>query len=77
MAYQPGKAANVAPPATISHTSLPSHTGPIVLIKTRLSVSSLARNGSSVPTPKSNPSSTKYPIHRIAISANQNVWRCQ
>jgi hypothetical protein len=28
-AYQTGKAAKVAPPATISHTSLPSHQGPM------------------------------------------------
>src|SRR6185295_12430996 len=32
VAYQPGKAANIEPPATISHTSFPSHHGPIVLI---------------------------------------------
>ncbi len=31
VAYQPGKAAKITAPATISHTSLPSHTGPIVL----------------------------------------------
>ena len=37
-AYQPGKAANVAPPAVSSQTSLPSQTGPIVLIMTRRSV---------------------------------------
>ena len=30
VAYHAGKAAKVAPPATTSHTSLPSHTGPIV-----------------------------------------------
>ena len=32
MAYQPGNAANIAATATISHTSLPSHSGPIELI---------------------------------------------
>ena len=37
-AYQPGKAANVAPTATISHTSLPSQTGPMVFSMTRRSV---------------------------------------
>src|SRR4028118_1751777 len=30
VAYQPGKAANTAPAAVISQTSLPSHTGPMV-----------------------------------------------
>ena len=45
--------------ATITHVSLRSHTGPIVLMSTRRSVSSLPRNGSDMPTPKSNPSSTK------------------
>ena len=30
VAYQTGNAANVAPPATSSQTSLPSQTGPIV-----------------------------------------------
>ena len=37
VAYQPGNAANIAAPATISQTSLPSHTGPMVLIATRRS----------------------------------------
>jgi hypothetical protein len=63
-AYQFGKAANIAPPAVISQTSLPSQTGPIVLIMTRRVVSSerpsaRPRNGSRMPTPKSNPSRTK------------------
>ena len=58
-AYQGGKAAKVAPPAVSSQTSLPSQTGPIVLIMTRRSMSSRPRNGSSIPTPKSNPSRTK------------------
>ena len=35
MAYQLGKAANIAPPAVISQTSLPSHTGPMVLSTAR------------------------------------------
>ena len=38
VAYQPGNAANVAAPATTSHTSLPSQNGPIVLSATRRSV---------------------------------------
>jgi hypothetical protein len=55
-AYQPGNAANIDAPATISHTSLPSQTGPMVLMRTRRSVSSRPSTGRSMPTPKSNPS---------------------
>ena len=58
-AYQAGKAANIAPTAVISHTSLPSHTGPIALIIVRRPGSSRPTEGSSIPTPKSNPSSTR------------------
>ena len=65
VAYHSGNAANIAPAAVISHTSLPSHTGPIVLISTRRRVSATwasrprPRIGSNIPTPKSKPSSTK------------------
>ena len=45
VAYQPGKAANMAPPAVISQTSLPSQVGPTVLIMTRRSVGSLPITG--------------------------------
>ena len=31
MAYQPGNEAKITAPATISHTSLPSQTGPMVV----------------------------------------------
>ena len=55
-AYQPGNAAKVAATATITQTSLPSHTGPMVLIMTRRSALSCASSGSSIPTPKSKPS---------------------
>ena len=58
-AYQPGKAAKVAPPAVSSQTSLPSQTGPIALIMTRRLVSSRPSTGSRMPTPKSNPSRMK------------------
>src|SRR5690606_6823344 len=57
--YQPGNAANIAPTAVMSQTSLPSHTGPIVASTWRRSASSRASSGSSAPTPKSKPSSTK------------------
>ncbi len=73
MAYQFGKAAKVAPPATSSHTSLPSHTGPMVLIITRRSTSDFPITGRSIPTPKSNPSSTKYPDQRTAMIRNQKI----
>ena len=59
LAYQSGKAAKVAPPATMSQTSLPSHQGPIALRAIRRSVSSRPMARLSIPTPKSNPSSTK------------------
>ena len=51
MAYQAGKAANIAPPAVSSQTSLPSHTGPMVLMMTRFSFSVLPRKGMSMATP--------------------------
>ena len=35
VAYQPGNAANIAAPAVISQTSLPSQTGPMVLSTAR------------------------------------------
>src|SRR5690625_3881612 len=73
VAYHSGKAAKVAPPAGMSHTSLPSHTGPIVLSMTRRSRSSRATGRRSMPTPKSKPSRTKYPVHRTAMSKNQTV----
>ena len=76
VAYQPGNAANIDAPATISHTSLPSHQGPIVLITTRRPVSVLPITRCSAPTPKSNPSSTKKPTQRIAMMTNQIVWSC-
>src|SRR5712692_8568059 len=72
VAYQPGKAANIAAPAVISHTSLPSHSGPIVLIAVRRPGSSPPTTPCTIPTPKSKPSSTKKPVHRTAISRNQN-----
>ena len=49
----------MAPPATISQTSLPSQTGPIVWITARFSASVRPTARISMPTPKSNPSSTK------------------
>ena len=71
VAYQPGKAAKIAAPATISHTSLPSHTGPMVFTSTRRSRSLRPRNECSIPTPKSNPSRTKNPTHKMAMTMNQ------
>src|SRR5581483_891291 len=72
-AYQPGNAANIAAPATINQTSLPSHHGPIVLIATRRPVSVVPMNRCSMPTPKSNPSSTKNPTQKKATMTNQTV----
>src|SRR6478735_7919604 len=72
----PGKAANIAPPAVISQTSLPSQTGPMVLsaARRRFSASSLAarpNSAISIPTPKSKPSSTKNPRKSAASAMNQ------
>ena len=75
VAYQPGNAANMAAPATTSQTSLPSHSGPMVLITARRLGSSVPTAWCSMPTPKSNPSRTKKPIHKIAMTMNQNGTR--
>src|SRR5450755_66943 len=72
VAYQPGNAANIEAPATISQTSLPSHSGPIVLMAARRPASSLPTRPCSMPTPKSNPSRTKNPVHRTVMTMNQN-----
>src|SRR5215471_7534942 len=75
VAYQPGNAANMAAPATISQTSLPSHSGPIVLIAALRSASFLPTALCSMPTPKSNPSRMKNPVHSTAMRMNQNGTR--
>src|SRR5215510_682558 len=75
VAYQPGNAANMAAPATISQTSFPSHSGPIVLIAARRSASFLPTALCSMPTPKSNPSRMKNPVHSTAMRMNQNGTR--
>ena len=72
-AYQRGKAANVAPAAVSSQTSFPSQTGPIVLSRTRRSVLLRAKSFMSMPTPRSNPSRKRYPVHRTAMATNQMV----
>src|SRR5262245_24030619 len=72
VAYQPGNAANIAAAATTSQTSFPSHSGPIALIAARLPASSRPTTPCRMPTPKSNPSSTKNPIHSMVIRMNQN-----
>ncbi len=72
MAYQAGNAANMAAAATISQTSLPSHSGPMVLMAARLLGSSRPTTPCRMPTPKSKPSSTKKPIHKMVIRMNQN-----
>ncbi len=76
VAYIPGNAANIAPPAVISQTSLPSQTGPIVLSTareccSRSPVATRPRGFISMPTPKSKPSSTKKPRKSAARAANQ------
>src|ERR1039457_3579917 len=75
VAYQPGNAANMAAPATISQTSLPSHSGPMVLMAARRPASSRPTTLASMPTPKSKPSRTKKPVHKTAMMMNQNGMR--
>ena len=75
VAYQPGNAANMAAPATISQTSLPSHSGPIVLMTARRPASSAPITPCSMPTPKSNPSRMKNPVHSTAMMMYQNGTR--
>ena len=77
MAYQPGNAANIAAPAVISHTSLPSHTGPMVFSAARrwLSGSPMptwAKGSINMPTPKSKPSKMKKPRNSTAMMPNHN-----
>ncbi len=75
VAYQPGNAANMAAPATISQTSLPSHSGPMVLMAALRSASSLPTALCSMPTPKSKPSRMKNPVHNTVMTMNQNGTR--
>src|SRR5580693_357175 len=70
VAYQPGNAANMAAAATISQTSLPSQSGPIVLMAARRPASSVPITACSMP--KSNPSRTKNPVHKMAMMMYQN-----
>src|SRR5271166_509021 len=62
-------------PATISQTSLPSHSGPIVLMAARRPASSVPITACSMPTPKSNPSRMKKPVHNTAMTMYQNGMR--
>src|SRR5687768_2479113 len=75
VAYQPGNAANVPATATMSQTSLPSHTGAIVEMTERRPGSSLPTAPCSMPTPKSNPARTKKPTHSTARARNQKATR--
>ena len=75
VAYQPGKAAKVPAAATISHTSLPSQSGPMVWMASRRPCSSRPTTPWSMPTPKSNPSSTRNPVQRTTRTTNQKLTR--
>jgi hypothetical protein len=59
--------------ATISHTSLPSHTGPIVRTAAARPPASPPTAPWSTPTPKSKPSSRKKPVHRTTRTMNQKA----
>ena len=75
VAYQPGKAAKVPAAATISHTSLPSQSGPMVWMASRRPRSSRPTTPWSMPTPKSNPSSTRNPVQKTTRTTNQKLTR--
>src|SRR5689334_23424148 len=75
VAYQPGNAANIPAPATISHTSLPSQTGAMVPSTVSRAASVRPRTPCSMPTPKSKPSRTRKPTHTTAMTMNQNSTR--
>ena len=77
VAYHPGNAANIAAPPTISQTSLPSQTGPMVLSTVRRRISRspmpMRANGSiNMPTPKSKPSRMKKPRNSMPMMPNHN-----
>src|SRR3954467_1528898 len=75
VAYQPGKAAKVAAVATMSQTSLPSHTGAMVERTARRPGSSRPTTPCSIPTPKSNPSSRRNPAQSTVRTRNQKATR--
>src|SRR5215204_50045 len=75
VAYQPGKAANMPAAATISQTSLPSHSGPMAPSAFRRPWSSRPTRPWSMPTPKSNPSSTRNPVQNTTRTMNQKLTR--
>src|SRR3984957_18773356 len=76
VAYQAGNAANMPAPATTSQTSLPSQNGPIVSSAAVRCASVFPTIVCSIPTPKSNPSSTKKPTQKNATITNQMVCSC-
>src|SRR5262249_56494987 len=69
---QAGPAARAAAAAPLSEPSLPAHSGPSVLIAARRPASSRPTAVCSMPTPKSNPSRTKNPVHKMVMTMNQN-----
>src|ERR1700749_3461181 len=75
VAYQPGNPPTMPAPARISQTSLPPHSGPIVLMAARRPASSPPTRACSMPTPKSKPSRMKNPVHKIAMTMYQNGTR--
>ncbi len=75
VAYQFGKAANIAPIAEINQTSFASQKGPIVLIKARRSKSFLPKKRDTIPIPKSKPSKKIKPTNRMDTSKYQNSLR--
>src|SRR5690606_37060217 len=70
-AYSNGHAANTAPPPVISHTWLPSQTGPTTFSATRRSSSVFATTGNSAATPRSKPSMIAKPTSSTPSSSHQ------
>ncbi len=65
----------MAPAPRMSHTWLPSQTGPTLLMIMRRSESVLARKGSHMQTPRSNPSIAAKPISSTPSSSHQMTRR--
>ena len=59
----------------MSHTWLPSHTGPTLLITSRRSSSSFDTTGSSMAMPRSKPSITMKPTNMNSTSPHQMSFR--
>ena len=76
MAYHDGKAAKMAAPATISHTSLPSQIGPMQLTAMRRSVIVVPDERVQHPHPEVEALKHEEPTQKMAMITNQTLLRC-